>query len=134
MVAETYQGPIPPAKEMAAHENVLPGAADRILRMAEKEQDHEHHVRSRIVGAEIGLRFLGQALAMLALILMLILAAYFASLGHAAIGATFAGVIIVVVCAFLGYRTISSKIASVSKDMTPAKEAKEPSKPARRRR
>lgn len=118
---------------MAAHEHVLPGAADRIMLMAEKEQDHEHRVRDTIVGAEIGLRYVGQALAMLALMLMLALAAYFAYLGHAGIGATFAGVIVVVVCAFLGYRTISSKIASVSKDSAPPKDSKKPSKPSRRR-
>jgi uncharacterized membrane protein len=120
MVAESYQGPIPPAREMAAHEEVLSGAADRILSMAEKEQNHEHGIRDRIVGAEIVLRFVGQGLAMLALVLMLLLAAYFVSLGHAAIGATFAGVIVIVVGAFLGYCNITSKVASMSKDAEPS--------------
>ena len=40
----TYQGPVPPPAIMEKLEAILPGAADRIFTMAEKEQDaaHEH--------------------------------------------------------------------------------------------
>lgn len=34
-----HKGPIPPAEEFRKYEAVQPGAADRILRIAEKEQD-----------------------------------------------------------------------------------------------
>ncbi len=33
-----FSGPLPPSSELANYENVLPGAADRILTMAENEQ------------------------------------------------------------------------------------------------
>jgi len=33
-----FSGPLPPSQEMANYEEVLPGAADRILTMAENEQ------------------------------------------------------------------------------------------------
>ena len=33
-----HQGPLPPAAEFAAYNKVLPGSADRILQMAEREQ------------------------------------------------------------------------------------------------
>lgn len=37
-----YSGPIPPPNHFAQYENVLPGAADRILSMAEREQEDRH--------------------------------------------------------------------------------------------
>ncbi len=33
-----HQGPLPPATDFAAYNKVLPGSADRILKMAEREQ------------------------------------------------------------------------------------------------
>jgi hypothetical protein len=35
-------GPLPPPSILAGYEQVLPGAAERIVSMAEKEQDHRH--------------------------------------------------------------------------------------------
>ena len=39
VTATAYQGPIPAAEELQKYESVLPGASERILKMAEKEQD-----------------------------------------------------------------------------------------------
>ena len=39
LVAALYEGPLPPAAEFAGYEATLPGAADRILGMAETEQE-----------------------------------------------------------------------------------------------
>ena len=38
--AFAYSGPLPPAEQIRAYEDVLPGSADRILSMAERQQDH----------------------------------------------------------------------------------------------
>ena len=38
--ALSFSGPIPDAAMYAEYEHVLPGSADRIMTMAEKEQDH----------------------------------------------------------------------------------------------
>jgi uncharacterized membrane protein len=40
--AAIYSGPLPPADQIRAYEEVLPGSADRILAMAERQQDHRH--------------------------------------------------------------------------------------------
>ena len=40
--ASTFQGPIPRPEHFARYDEVLPGAAERILVMAEKEQAHRH--------------------------------------------------------------------------------------------
>ncbi|WP_254908530.1 DUF2335 domain-containing protein [Halomonas citrativorans] len=38
----TYSGPLPPSSEMERYESIMPGAADRILFMAEQQQKHRH--------------------------------------------------------------------------------------------
>ena len=38
--AASFRGPLPPPTMFSAYEHVLPGSADRILRMAEREQEH----------------------------------------------------------------------------------------------
>ena len=40
--AESYSGPLPQPEELAGYESVLPGAADRIIAMAEKELAQRH--------------------------------------------------------------------------------------------
>lgn len=41
-VSETYSGPLPPPEALAKYDQVVPGAAERILQMAEKEMQHRH--------------------------------------------------------------------------------------------
>ena len=40
-VQTAYSGPIPPARELEAYDAVVPGAAKKILRMAEKNLQHQ---------------------------------------------------------------------------------------------
>ena len=40
--ASMFQGPIPPPEYFAQYDKVLPGTAERIVVMAEKEQAHRH--------------------------------------------------------------------------------------------
>lgn len=49
----SYSGPLPPPGMLAGYDDICPGAADRIIGMAEKEQLHRHDMDRRIVrGAE----------------------------------------------------------------------------------
>ena len=54
-----YSGPIPPPEMMREFDAVVPGAADRILSMAERQETHRHsleiaHVRGNLVSQYIG--------------------------------------------------------------------------------
>lgn len=46
---EMYSGPIPPASELQKYESVTNGAADRIIKMAEKQLDHRIDMEKRLV-------------------------------------------------------------------------------------
>lgn len=63
--AEHFRGPLPPPETFGSYDKVLPGAAERILRMAEKQQEHRHSMEMRIVRGEIGAEYLGQLFAFL---------------------------------------------------------------------
>jgi uncharacterized membrane protein len=52
-IVEQHSGPIPSAKAMQQYEAVLPGAADRIISMAEKEQELRKEFTSIMAPADI---------------------------------------------------------------------------------
>lgn len=39
-----WSGPYPPPNLLQGYEDVLPGSADRLIKMAEKQQDHRHYL------------------------------------------------------------------------------------------
>ena len=46
-LARMSSGPLPQADEFAKYENAVPGAGDRILAMAEREQAHRHEKENK---------------------------------------------------------------------------------------
>lgn len=102
---EYQSGPLPSARELLGYENLLPGAAERILAMAEREQTQRHELELTIVRTEVVLKRRGQWMALSALVSMLSLIAVFVYLGAPRAGAGL-GVVIVasVVYAFLNLR------------------------------
>lgn len=48
-----FQGPIPDPETLAAYEKIVPGSADRILMMAEKQGEHRRNLESRGLDAQI---------------------------------------------------------------------------------
>ena len=47
-----HSGPLPSPVTLDQYNNVHPGAAERIIAMAEKEQAHRHQIESRIIKTE----------------------------------------------------------------------------------
>lgn len=76
MVTAIYQGPLPPASELEKYENILPGAANRILTMVEKQSDHRRAIESRLIDAQIKNSLKGLYFAFIILLGVLILAGY----------------------------------------------------------
>jgi len=44
-----YAGPLPPSNEFGGYEQVMPGAANRILTLAEQESEHRRKNEDKIV-------------------------------------------------------------------------------------
>ena len=77
-----HSGPLPPPDQLAEYEEVLPGLAERIVRLTEKEQDHRHDIVSQALRRSARLRERGQAMGMAALLITLGFCVYLASVGQ----------------------------------------------------
>lgn len=61
--ASSFSGPLPPPDVLAAYERVLPGSADRIIRMAEDQGSHRRGLERQELAANIRTQSQGQWLA-----------------------------------------------------------------------
>lgn len=48
---QSFSGPIPPPEDLEKYNAIIPNAAERILAMAEKQQDHRQVLEKRVVFA-----------------------------------------------------------------------------------
>lgn len=60
--SEHFSGPIAHPRHLRAYEEVSPGAADRIIAMAERQQEHMIDMDKGMLGAEVSDRKLGMLL------------------------------------------------------------------------
>ena len=79
LYAEYFSGPIAHPRHLREYNDISPGAADRIITMAEKNADHRRTMASEKSRADISDRKLGMLLGMCVLILWL-LAAFFSAI------------------------------------------------------
>lgn len=56
-----HQGPLPAPEDLQRYDDLLPGGAERIFRMAEIEQQHRHEQESKAISSELTTRDLLQA-------------------------------------------------------------------------
>jgi uncharacterized membrane protein len=60
ILSKFHTGPLPPAEDLEAYGRIIPEGADRIMKMAEKEQQHRHTREDENDGSEIKLKGRGQ--------------------------------------------------------------------------
>jgi uncharacterized membrane protein len=82
VISKVHQGPLPAPEDMAHYEHVLPGAAERIFQLTEREQRHRHGTERTMVLGEYATRLLGQLGALLIVALLVALAAFCAYIGQ----------------------------------------------------
>ncbi|MEJ2763521.1 DUF2335 domain-containing protein [Photobacterium sp. MCCC 1A19761] len=90
-VAQHYSGPIPPPKMLNEYESVHPGFAERIVSMAEKEQEHRHTVEKESVRGAITKDSRGQHYALIVSLVMIVACTFLISIGHEVAGSIFGG-------------------------------------------
>ncbi len=79
---ESFAGPIAHPRHLAAYEQILPGSAERIMRMAEKAQEHNAAMERKLVDAEIADTRRGMLFGFVALLILLALATMFGLMGQ----------------------------------------------------
>lgn len=114
-----YSGPIPPPESLARYEEILPGSADRILKMAEKQQEHRMILETKVVGSQTVQSKRGQVFGFIIVFLCVVVAIFFAvKFRMTTFAASFLSVtMVVVVGLFLTGRNVMKKdLESKSKD------------------
>jgi uncharacterized membrane protein len=53
LITSQFSGPMPPPSLLGHYEDICPGSADRMLRMAEQEAEHRRKTEEKIVQAQI---------------------------------------------------------------------------------
>jgi uncharacterized membrane protein len=106
----SHSGWLPMPADLAAYEAILPGLAERIVAMPEREQKHRHEVVEGALDRDYKLKHRGQTLAIIAMVLLLAFSGYLAALGEIAWAARVAiGTIVAVVGIFVTGKVVDAK-------------------------
>lgn len=82
MEQRSFSGPLPAPEDFAEYERILPGATDRIMKMAEKQVDHRIESEKAIINNKFGQSKLGQLLGAVLVALFGIIALVLGLKGH----------------------------------------------------
>jgi len=100
---KSHRGPLPAPESLAHYEEICPGAADRIIKMAESNMEHRQSMEKTLVRSEYGLRSRGQWLAIIALFAMLSVIAFTFWIGQPIAGSVLGSATLIAVTGmFLG--------------------------------
>jgi len=90
-VAQEYSGPLPPPGMLKHYDTVQPGFSDRIVSMAEKEQNHRHNLENKGVSGAINKDSRGQHYALITSILLITSCVFLIYSGHEISGSILGG-------------------------------------------
>lgn len=85
---ETITGPFPPPDILEQYNQVLPGAAERIFSLTEREQQHRHDLQKKAINGALNKDRRGQWMGFGITVLVLFIACYFAYIGNSAFAMT----------------------------------------------
>ncbi len=105
----SFSGPIPPPEILINYNNAVPDGAERILVMAEKQNEHRMELEAKVVFADIVRSYLGVGAGLVVAVLFGVLAYLLIDGGHEAAGISLGtGTLASIVGTFV-YGTISRR-------------------------
>lgn len=79
---QSFVGPFPPPDMLEKYDQILPGAAERIFSLTEREQQHRHCMQSKTINGTLKKDWRGQWMGFISIVLILLIACYFACTGN----------------------------------------------------
>ena len=115
---EYFEGPLPHPQMFKQYDSILPGSADRIITMAEKQQNHRMELERMAISGQVKSNNRGQVFGFVLVIFILLVAIAFAYLDMQNFAGTLATVTLVtIVGLFVGGRSkISNDLKKKDKD------------------
>lgn len=83
VMSKSHSGPLPAPEDFAAYEKALPGSCDRIIAMAEKQQEHFYSINNKRIEGDLAEAKRGQNYALVIALFSLGLCAWTAYIGAA---------------------------------------------------
>jgi len=102
-----FTGPLPPPEQFEAYERIQPGAADRILRLAEQQSQHRRDIETKSFDSQITLSLRAQISAVVLAFTTVAATVYCATIGQTSVAITLGGTTLVSL-ATLFFRSLSS--------------------------
>jgi uncharacterized membrane protein len=90
-VTQAYSGPLPPSAELSGYNEIVPGAAERIILMAEKSQDHQIYMERTAIAAQKRESLVGQIFALVISLSAFGTAVLMAVMGHPTVAGVIGG-------------------------------------------
>lgn len=85
---ERFQGPLPHPAILEKYNQIVPGAAERIIKMAEEQSRHRRAIETKVIGADSWKSVLGIIFAFIIALLGLLIGGYTALKGQPFFGGT----------------------------------------------
>lgn len=108
LVHKSHSGPLPPPEDFEHYEQTLPGLANRITALTEREQGHRHKMERWAMIMEFITHLFGQSGSLIALGLLLAAVIYMAQIGQSMPSAVIGAIGVIVV----GYLQFSARRAN----------------------
>ena len=110
-----YSGPIPPPAMLEQYDKIVPGAAERILKMAEEQSEHRRSLEKKAIHSDSRNSIMGIVSALVITLSALCVVVYAITAGQAEVAKFVAGgVIVSLVSAFI-YGTRSRRLERQSR-------------------
>lgn len=87
----SHSGPVPPPAMIKQYDDILPGAAERIFAMAEREQAHLHEMDQRAIRQPHNAEMLGMVIGGLIVAAAITASFFLIVAGHSLTGSLFSG-------------------------------------------
>ena len=115
--ASMYAGPLPPPDQLKAYENIVPGSADRIIKMAENQAEHRQEIEKVAVKGGNSRSWWGLWLGFSIAVIALAASVVLVLTGHSPAGITIAGIDIVGLAAVFVYGKSDQRKERVQKEL-----------------
>ncbi len=91
MVSTMHSGPLPPASELAEYDRLIPGGADRLMILVEKQASHRMEIEKHVIWCQQQQAVRGQLFAMLIVMFGFVLTGYLSIQGHDTVASVVVG-------------------------------------------
>jgi len=88
---KSHSGPLPDSESLIQYNSVIPNGADRIMKMAERQQEHRMSIEKKVINSQSLQSGLGQIFGLIIGIVGIVSGTYLASIGATAVGGIIAG-------------------------------------------